>query len=167
MNVAELHWRLLEHPELWGRNLERTEPSDSPHKGLNDIWVRFVPKTDEYYLPGPAQWYEAAAVLEIKDLVLNLFRAVNGVELGGVLITRIPPFEMCKPHIDTGWHAERYKKFALQIASAPGQRFCFEGESLETKPGDFYWFDNSYEHWVENPTDYERMTLIVCARTEV
>jgi hypothetical protein len=164
MNVAELHWRLMSHPELWGQHDERTSPEESPHNGLNDIWVRFVPKGDGGYFPGPAKWYPSAETLGIKDLVLNVMRSVEGTELGGVLITRIPPRALCRPHIDEGWHAERYEKFALQIASAPGQKFCFDGCSLETRPGDLFWFDNSVTHWVENETDYERITMIVCVR---
>jgi quercetin dioxygenase-like cupin family protein len=104
--------------------------------------------------------------LGIKPLCLDLMRAVEGVELGGVLITRIPPGAECKPHTDPGWHARRYDKYAVQITSAPGQRFHFEGESLETKPGDLFWFDNQFTHWVTNPTAYERVTLIVCIRKE-
>jgi quercetin dioxygenase-like cupin family protein len=60
----------------------------------------------------------------------------------------------------------RYEKFAVQIASAPGQAFCFEGERLETKPGDVFWFDNQHLHWVTNDTPYERVTMIVCIRKE-
>ena len=68
--------------------------------------------------------------------------------------------------IDPGWHARYYDKFAVQIASAPGQRFCFEGESLETRPGDVFWFDNQHLHWIDNDTPYERVTMIVCIRKE-
>ena len=81
--------------------------------------------------------------------------------LGGVLITKIPAGMECKPHVDGGWHAGHYEKYGIQIASAPGQRFCFEGESLETRPGDVFWFDNSHTHWVTNDTEHDRITLIV------
>ena len=87
-------------------------------------------------------------------------------ELGGVLITRIPAGKECKPHSDPGWHARRYQKFGVQITSAPGQKFCFEDAELETKPGDIFWFDNEYTHWVTNPTPYERITMIVCIRID-
>ena len=82
--------------------------------------------------------------------------------MGGVLITKIPAGKECKPHTDPGWHARYYEKVAIQIQSAPGQAFCFEGESLETRPGDVFWFDNAFTHWVTNPTPYDRITLIAC-----
>lgn len=167
LNVSAIYWELQRQPELWNEHTTRTADPDSPHYGLDDIWARFG--DPERATDGAAHdsfWYPSADYLGIKPLCLDLMRAVEGVELGGVLITRIPPGRSCKPHTDPGWHARRYDKFAVQIASAPGQRFCFDGESLETRPGDVFWFDNQYTHWVENPTPYERVTLIACIRKE-
>ncbi len=167
LNVAPIYWALQEHPELWNEHTARTEDPASPHHGLDDIWARFGdPARAVDGQPHDAKWYPAADLLGIKPMCLDLMRAVQGVELGGVLITRIPPGKEVKPHTDPGWHARRYEKFAIQITSAPGQRFCFEGEELETRPGDVFWFDNQYTHWVTNPTPYERVTMIVCIRKE-
>lgn len=167
LNVSGIHWALQSHPELWNTHRTRTEDPESPHYGLDDIWARFGDPTrakdgeahDSY-------WYPSADVLGVKQMCHDLMHMVQGVELGGVLITRIPPGAACKPHNDPGWHARRYDKFAVQIASAPGQRFHFEDGSLESKPGDIYWFDNQFTHWVTNETPYERITMIVCIRKE-
>ena len=165
VHVAPFLWALQSQPELWNQHTTRTEDPASPHHGLDDIWVRYGDA--ERAKDGAAHeshWYPCADVLGIKPLVYDLMRQVEGDQLGGVLITRIPPGATCKPHTDPGWHARYYQKYAVQITSAPGQRFCFEGEALETKPGDVFWFDNQFLHWVENPTPYERVTLIVCIR---
>jgi hypothetical protein len=45
----------------------------------------------------------------------------------GVLITRIKPGQICKPHTDPGWHARYYDKFAVQIEAAPEQCVSFRG----------------------------------------
>jgi quercetin dioxygenase-like cupin family protein len=167
LDVAPIRWRLQQHPELWNQHTTRTADPDSPHYGLDDIWARFGDPTRA--ADGQAHdsyWYASADVLGIKEMCFDLVRAVEGVELGGVLITRIPAGKACQPHTDPGWHARRYQKFAVQITSAPGQLFCFEGEQLETKPGDLFWFDNQYSHWVTNDTPYERVTMIVCIRQE-
>lgn len=167
VNVAPLYWALLANPQLWNTHATRTEDPTSPHHGLDDIWARFGdPARAQDGSPHDSFWYPTADVLGIKPLCLDLMRSVGGVELGGVLITRIPAGAQCRPHTDPGWHARRYEKFAVQIASAPGQRFCFENESLETKPGDVFWFDNQHTHWVTNETPYERVTMIVCIRRE-
>lgn len=168
INVSGIYWKLLEHPEFWNEHTTRTESPDSPHHGLDDIWARFGEA--ERAADGEAhdsKWYPSADALGIKQICYDIMHSVQGDELGGVLITRIPAGKRCKPHTDPGWHARRYQKYALQITSAPGQKFCFEGEELETKPGDLFWFDNQYLHWVENPTNYERITMIICIRKEV
>lgn len=168
VNVAPIYWALLANPQLWNTHGARTADPTSPHHGLDDIWARFGdPARAQDGAAHDSFWYPSADLLGIKPLCFDLMRSVNGVELGGVLITRIPPGAQCKPHTDPGWHARRYEKFAVQIASAPGQRFCFEGESLETKPGDVFRFDNQHKHWVTNETLYERVTMIVCIRREI
>ena len=165
--VAPIYWRLQQNPQLWNEHCQRTEDPASPHHGLDDIWARYGdPARAVDGAPHDAHWYPAADLLGIRPLCYDLMRAVNGVELGGVLITRIPPGAMCKPHTDPGWHARRYDKYGVQITSAPGQQFVVEDESLETAPGDVFYFDNSYTHWVTNDTPYERVTMIVCIRRE-
>lgn len=165
--VSHVHWALMAHPELWNQHTVRTEDPASPHYGLDDIWARYGdPARAMDGAPHDSFWYPAADVLGIKGMCYDLMRAVEGDELGGVLITRIPAGKECKPHTDPGWHARRYQKFGVQIASAPGQAFHFDGVSLETKPGDVFWFDNQFTHWVTNPTPYERVTMIVCIRKE-
>lgn len=165
--VAPIYWALQQHPELWNRVPLRTSSKDSPHRELDDIWVRFgEPERAADDRPHDAHWYEDADVLCVRGLCYDVMRHVQGVELGGVLITRIPPGAQCYPHKDLSWHAQRYSKFAVQIACAPGQTFHVEDDVLETKPGDIYQFDNSFSHWVLNPTAYERVTMIVCVRQE-
>lgn len=165
--VAPVLWALQANQQLWNQHTTRTEATDSPHHGLDDIWARYGdPARASDDAPHDAHWYQSADVLGVRSICHDLMRFVEGVELGGVLITRIPPGASVKPHTDPGWHARRYEKFGVQIASAPGQRFCFEGEELETRPGDVFWFDNAHTHWVTNDTPYERITMIVCIRKE-
>lgn len=166
VDVAPLQWALREHPELWDRDTARTEHPDSPHNGLSDIWVRWAPPGVDGGKPHASAWWPAADKLGVYDLIAKSITAIGwpNVTIGGVLITRIPAGKMCKPHKDGGWHASEYQKFGIQIESAPGQAFCFEGERLETRPGDIFWFDNSHTHWVENETDYDRITMILCLK---
>lgn len=158
---------LAAHPELWDQHTARTEDADSPHYGLSDIWARFAdPATMQPDGSHDSVWYPCADLLPVRELVFPLMSAVCGERLGGVLITRIKPGQVCKPHADPGWHARYYDKFAVQIDAAPEQAFHFEGQSLVTKPGDVFWFDNSFTHWVTNDSQTDRITLIVCIKTE-
>jgi len=163
INVMPLHWSLKCNDGLWNRNKARTESTESPHHDLSDIWVRFSKDGIEYQdIHHEAVWYPDMEKLDgLKDIIFSTMSYVQGESLGGVLITKIPPGKECKPHIDDGWHARHYEKFAVSIASHPSQEFCFENASLVTKPGDLFWFYNQYTHWVTNPSDEARITLIM------
>lgn len=166
-DVGPMQAALAAHPELWDQNTQRTAAEDSPHYGLSDIWARFAdPATMREDGSHDSVWYEPARLLPVREIVFPLMAAVRGTRLGGVLITRIKPGQVCKPHTDPGWHARYYQKFAVQIEAAPEQAFHFHGHSLVTEPGDVFWFDNSHEHWVTNDSQRDRITMIVCIRTE-
>lgn len=167
INVTPMLWALQANEHLWNQNPGRTQSPDSPHHEVDDIWARYSPPAEVMeHGPHESVWYPAADSLPVKDLVYPLMHHMQGDRLGGVLITRIKAGKSVKPHTDPGWHARFYEKFAIQIQSAPGQRFCFEDESLEPKPGDLYWFDNAHTHWVTNDTPHDRITLIVCIKTD-
>ena len=165
--VLDIARTLEAHPELWNQRTERTAPADSPHHELDDIWCRFAdPETMRSDGSHDSIWYPPADVLPVRELCLDIMRLVQGTQLGGVLITRIPAGKQCKPHTDPGWHARHYQKFAVQIAADPAQAFRFVGHELVTAPGDVFWFDNAYTHWVTNDSQSDRITMIVCVRTE-
>lgn len=165
-NPVPMHWALMAHPELWDQNTARTEHPDSPHHGLSDIWARFAAPGVDGSQPHESVWHPCANLLPIREVVYPLMAMVQGDKLGGVLITKIPAGKTCRPHVDNGWHAREYQKFGLQVQSAPGQKFCFDNHSLETMPGDLFWFRNDVMHWVENPTPHDRITVIACIRTD-
>jgi len=109
-------------------------------------------------------WYPVSDELPLtKNLALDVHKEIGG-ELGGVLVTKIPAGKQVYPHVDRGWHAGYYEKFAVQIACAPGQRFCFADGALSPAEGELYQFDNSKVHWVLNPSAQDRITLITCIR---
>jgi hypothetical protein len=178
VNVEPLLGQLAEHPELWDENVFRTERIGDaayagPHAKISDIIVRFNDwknwTGDRAAFNGPHEsvwWGPYEKLTYIQPLVFDLARMHFAEQIGMVLITRIPPHCNVEKHVDVGWHAGHYLKFAVQVKAAPGQKFCYDGYSLETRAGDLFAFDNSKPHWVENPTDHERITLIICLRPQ-
>lgn len=166
-DISALNSQIAANPSVWNRHTTRLY---SAHSGLSDIWVRYNAWenfTDPQAFNGPHEsvWYPVLAEIPaVKPLVLDVMRCVEGERLGGVLITKIPAGGECKPHRDGGWHATYYEKFAVQLASASGQAFCFENARLSAVPGELYTFDNSQTHFVINNSDQDRMTLIICIR---
>lgn len=170
-HVEPLIEQIDANPDVWNRHRVRTELYGTPHNAVSDIWVRYNPwenfrgDLQAFNQPHVSEWYPVLAQIPaVKPLVGEVYRKVGGRQLGGVLITRIPPGGRVEPHIDGGWHAGYYEKFAIQLRGDERQAFCFEDASLSALPGDLYTFDNSRLHWVTNDSDAERMTLIICIR---
>lgn len=174
VKVDELVAQLEAQPELWDRNRFRTaEGYGNPHKSLSDIIVRYRDWSEwtgdrRSFVDPPHEsvWWSAYSRLPaIKPLVFDLARWLEATQIGTVLITRIPPHTTCGRHTDAGWAAEHYVKYALSLKANEKQEFCFDDRKLMTKPGDLFMFDNARAHWVTNPTDEDRWTLIICLRT--
>lgn len=173
VDVAAIREGLLEHPELWNKFSTRT--AQYAHSSVSDVWVRYNPWKNfdprlglsHFNREHESAWYPAADVIpQLRQVALDVMRMVEGVRLGGVLITKIPPGGMVHPHIDRGWHAEFYDKFAVQIQADERQRFNFDDESLVSSTGDVYTFDNQITHWVTNESEIDRVTMIVCVRLD-
>ena len=173
-DVSGLEKQLYDYPEVWNEIPLRTRVyKNSPHREIDDVWVRYNPLKNfsgnwaDFNGDHPAEWYPVCEKLWwARELAQNLSDLQNERAIGAVLITRVPPGRQVYPHVDGGWQAENHDKYVIQIASARGQSFNFEGESLDARKGECYWFDNSAPHWVLNPTTEERISLIVCLRRE-
>jgi quercetin dioxygenase-like cupin family protein len=168
INIFPLLLELQRQPQLWNKNRARTESPTSPHREVDDIWARFGDTAEALQgLPHQSLWMEAADLApEIKTHSRAVMSLVRGDALGGVLITRIPPGKQVYPHVDPGWHAAEYDKFALQIAAHPQQAFCYEDGQHITAAGDLFWFNNQEKHWVINDSPCERITMIVCVKLD-
>jgi hypothetical protein len=175
IDVAPLVSLIDSHPELWDAHGLRKNGEGTPHSRMSDIWVRYN-DIAPYAAAGDFRgfndahvpvWYPAYDVLQsaLDPILFPLMARVAGEMLGGVLITRIPADHGIDPHIDIGWHVEYYDKFYLSLRSAPGAIFHCGDESINPAPGDLYHFDNRREHSVKNDSAEDRMTLIVCIRT--
>ena len=167
-DIAPLAQQLAAHPGIWNQHRWRTEHPRSPHREVDDIWVRYnaVENIGPHFNdPHEAVWYPVVEKIpSVKMLVNEVQRIVEGEHLGGVLITRVPAGKQVYPHVDQGWQAMSHDKYAVQIAGHAEQSFCFEDESLSALPGELYRFNNQAPHWVLNPTSEDRITLIVCVR---
>jgi hypothetical protein len=175
LDVMPLLQQLEAHPELWDMNRRRKDAPGTPHSRMSDIWVRYndvkpfekagdFSKFNDEHFP---VWYPAYRALPaLKPIIFHLMALTEGEHLGGVLITKIPPGEGIREHADRGWHVEFYDKFYLSIRSSPGAKFVCYDEALEPKPGECWRFDNRLPHSVKNESNEDRITLIVCIRTE-
>lgn len=168
VDIAPLVAQIEAQPELW--NQYNYRKGLDPHLEMSDIWVRYNdiknlgPRFNDEH---EAVWYPAYHALPyLKQLIFPLLAKVEGTRLGGVLITKIPPGCEIKPHIDRGWHVDKFDKFYISLKSQPGANFCSGNEVLCPKAGEIWRFDNRLAHWLKNESAEDRMTLIVCIETD-
>lgn len=170
LNVDQINKEIEANPHVWNSVKDRTENPTSPHREVDDIWVRYSDlerfRSEEKYEPFIPRWYDVAEDLpSIVDFSFLMMSAVEGENLGAVLVTKIPAGGKVYPHVDTGWHVEFHDKFYLHLESNDGVEFCWsDGQKIKPKKGDLYWLDNTKEHWVNNNGNTDRTTLIVCIK---
>lgn len=159
------------HPHFWNRYTARRDLYGGPHSQMSDMWIRYNDYANydgdmaKFNSEHVSVWYpEAYKMPAVMQLANEVFEYVGGKQLGAVLLTKIPPHGCIEPHVDGGWHASYYEKFAVQLMGNIWQSFRFENYSLSANPGELYTFDNSRTHWVTNDSDEDRMTLIVCVK---
>ena len=170
-DITPIVEELNAHGDLWNQFKGRLMHPQSPHRHTDDIWLRYAEenlhdKVRKVEGPHKSVWFPAAKELPVtKALAERMFECVGAKELGGVLLIRVPPGEQIYPHVDHGWHAKYYDKLAVQIESDIEQEFAFEDGSLSALPGESYWIDNHYPHWVTNPTARPWINMTVCYRS--
>src|ERR1700733_1416664 len=124
----------LQHSIRWNTHDARTNDQASPHREAQDIWLRYGSLSDPAVFnnqPFKADWYPYPELVAVCEPLVNaVYASVQGVELGGVLITRIPAGKQVYPHTDKGWHATTYSKYCVCIRANEQQSFCFQDIEL-------------------------------------
>jgi quercetin dioxygenase-like cupin family protein len=160
---------VLEESDLFGE-LPQRGLKGSPHENMKDIWVRYKDPSEALRTgdwSGLANEHKSEWLKDIpyvKEICEELMTHLEGQELGGVLITKLPAGEVIYPHTDSGWHASYYDKYFLAIKNDEGAEFCFEEGNIVSKPGEVYAFRNDVLHWVVNNSDKDRIAMIVCIK---
>lgn len=185
VNITALMNQVARNKQLWNANDIRTKFPGSPHKEVDDIWIRFndtgvYDKDRDMFVARTGGQvtvssiaddhesinYEAFHVLsEAQDLIFNLMRVVKGERLGRVLVTRLAPGGRIAPHVDGGAHAEYYDRYHLVLMGYPGSIFRCGDEQVQMLSGEVWWFDNAVEHEVINNSADDRIHIVIDIRT--
>jgi aspartyl/asparaginyl beta-hydroxylase (cupin superfamily) len=90
----------------------------------------------------------------------------NSLELGGILLTKIPKGKEVYWHDDdVSWHARYYDlKVWLPLRANDLCINHVEDEQMVWRPGEAWHHSNMLKHRVVNAGDCERICLIVCMR---
>lgn len=170
-DVLPLQLELQRNAALWDSNPYRRDYPGSPHAAMTDITARYMP-ADEITMSSRSSehrnvfWPAWYALPSLRPLVFALMARVQAVELGSVLITRLPPGATILPHADDGGWAPVYynTKAHLTVAGRALVRCAEDACVFET--GTIWSFDNTLEHSVENDGEADRISVIVSMRAE-
>jgi hypothetical protein len=108
-------------------------------------------------------WHELPA---LRPMVFALMTRVGAVELGSILITKVPPGQMIQPHTDAGNWAPLFYNTKAHVTLLGSSISQCEEEQVIMRQGEVWTFDNLLVHSVTNNGDCERICCIVSMRCE-
>lgn len=167
LDVAPMVAELDAAPDLWNAIRDRKDAPGSPHADMDDIWLRWLPHGGK--AGDRLEFYPAWHLLpSLHAVVWSLMAMTKAVELGGLLITRIPAGGQIAPHNDAGgWHADLFdSKFYVVLRGGARCVNVFPDGEVNMRPGEVWRFNNRVIHSVENHDQGERISMIVSMRTE-
>lgn len=159
--------------DLWNENPIRTKHPGTAHANVSDILLRFNdvgaylksgdPKdivNDREVLPCRA-W---DLLPQARAIVFDLMRRVEAVQLGRVIITKLPPGKEITPHVDGGAPATWYERYQVALQSLPGALFKIGDETVNFRAGEVWHVNNCILHSVHNNSADDRVVMIVDLR---
>lgn len=169
--MVPLQLELARNADLWDRNPERRTYPGSPHTAMVDITARYMPAADVSLATRQTEhrnvWWPAWHKLPaLRPIVFGLMARVSAVELGSIIITKLPPGKTIEPHSDHGAWAPEYYNCKAHVAVAGRALVRCGDEAQQFTEGQVWTFDNLLTHSVENIGNRDRVSLIVSMRAE-
>jgi hypothetical protein len=165
--LLELH----RAPHLWDRNPQRRLYAGTPHGAMTDITVRYMPEEQITLAARRAEhrnvfWDAWDDLPALRPLVFSMMARVGDVELGSILITRLPPGKEILPHSDAGSWAPEFYNCKCHLTLAGVAVTVCHGEACEQQAGEIWTFDNLLLHSIRNTGPVDRICCITSMRVE-
>jgi mannose-6-phosphate isomerase-like protein (cupin superfamily) len=171
-DVTPIMLELHRSPGLWDENTHRQSYPGTPHADTNSVWVRYRPAAEIKDLRSFAEqhrnvfWPAWRELPSLRPLVFGLMTRVSAVELGSILITRIPLGGEVRLHSDKGSWAPEFYNTKVHVTLAGSSESTCDGEVVTMVQGDIFTFDNLRPHSVLNNGDRDRIVCIISMRCE-
>lgn len=182
VSVLPLALALRTNEHLWNQNSLRTATPGSPHREVDDIWLRMndlercrqasidpgihVDHRESINYPAMAQLPHA------RGLVMTLAALVEAERIGRCMISRMKPGKRILPHKDIGEDLTKYydnepyySRFHVVVQGLPGSMFRCEDEEICMQTGEIWWFRNDLDHEVNNNSADDRIHMVLDMRT--
>jgi len=170
-DVVPVMLELNRADHLWDRDPERRLYPGTPHAAMRDITVRYMPE-EQVTMETRRQehrnvfWPAWHALPSLRPMVFALMTRVQAVELGSILITKLPPGKMIEPHSDKGNWAPEWYNTKCHITLAGSALVRCEEDAVVMRQGDIFTFNNLLNHSVECIGEDDRICCIVSMRAE-
>lgn len=167
--------------DLWNQFTLRTAPPGSPHREVDDIWLRMndlskcrQADTDPVFVDHrECINYPAASRLpKLRALVMATVAMVQGERVGRVIVSRMRPGAQILEHNDIGpdltkWYDNEpyYSRFHIVLQAGAGSLFRCEDEQVNMRTGEVWWFRNDLNHSVVNNSADDRIHVVCDIRT--
>ena len=171
VDVVPVMLELNRASHMWDRNPERRLYPGTPHSAMTDITVRYMPEADVTMETRRTEhrnvfWPAWHALPSLRPMVFALMTRVGAVELGSILITKLPYRKRIEPHSDAGNWAPAFYNCKAHITLAGSALVRCEEEEIAMHAGTIWTFDNLLLHSVENIHEPDRIVCIVSLRCE-
>jgi len=171
VDVVPVMLELARADHLWDKNPERRLYPGTPHAAMTDITVRYMPEADITMETRGAEhrnvfWPAWHALPSLRPMVFALMTRVQAVELGSILLTKLPPGAGIEPHSDAGNWAPTYYNTKAHITLAGSALVRCEDDAVVMRQGDIWTFNNLLTHSVECIGEDDRICCIVSMRAE-
>lgn len=168
VDVAPLLAACMSRPKLWNENRLRLDFDDSPHRDVDDIWLRFNKEAtlekcgDDLEAVNYPAW---DLLPQARPLIFNLMRFVEAERLGRVMITKLARNKAITSHKDVlGAYANYYTRYHIVLQGLPKSFFRCGEEEVEMRTGEIWWFNAHDWHEVLNHSASDRVHLLVDVR---
>jgi mannose-6-phosphate isomerase-like protein (cupin superfamily) len=167
-----LRLELARNEQLWDQHPDRRLYPGTPHAAMTDITVRYMPETNLTDLEVRRRehrnvfWPAWHVLPALRPVVFGLMTRVQAVELGSILLTRLPPGKQIDLHSDAGGWAPEYYNCKAHWTVAGSALVRCEDEACEFESGTVWTFDNLHMHSIENHGEDYRVCVIVSMRAE-
>jgi hypothetical protein len=164
VNVDELKKNILAQPsELWDEHTYRQTRSEThaKTKTLEVIWDKqsLVHGTKQNKIHQNYYLFEMEAFL---NNLRPLYKSEYGYgEFIRVLIVKLFNNSIILPHVDQGSSLSNSKRTHIALITNNDITFTVNDEVKNLKEGEIWEIDNTKVHSVENPTDLDRIHLII------
>lgn len=130
-------------------------------KGWSSIPLRSIGGRPDSIVPADGSDFADTELL----LLTPYFRQVIDTfecEKASVRLMALEPGASIKPHRDAGAsHEDGLTRLHVPVMTSPEVRFCIDGEYVHFSAGDTWYLNAGCEHAVENPSEVNRVHLMI------